>query len=269
MRIEVNEINIDYRDEGSGLPVVFVHAFPLNQTMWDDQVADLRHFCRTITLDLRGFGNSDVPPGPYSMDQMASDVLGLMAALEIEEAALVGLSMGGYVSLAFYRKYSGSVRAMMLADTRASADTHKARESRLNSAKKAETEGASAIADEMGPQLLGPSTLQHKPEIARRVRSMIEANSPAGIAAAQRAMAERMDSTYLLAGIDRPVLIAVGAEDSLTPVAEAEALRNGIPHSRMHVVPSAGHLSNLEQPAEFNRALGEFIRELQRGESTE
>ena len=269
MRMKVNGISIDYRDEGSGLPVVFIHAFPLNQTMWDDQVADLRQFCRTITLDLRGFGNSDVPPGPCSMDQMASDVWGLMTALEIEDAVLVGLSMGGYVSLAFYRNYPGAVLAMMLADTRASADTHTAREKRLSSAKKAESEGASAIADETIPLLLGPSTLQHKPEIAARVRSMVEANSPVGIAAAQRAMAERMDSTYILAGIDRPVLIAVGAEDSVTPVAEAEALRNGIPHSRMQIVPSAGHLSNLEQPAEFNRALGEFIRELQRGESTE
>jgi pimeloyl-ACP methyl ester carboxylesterase len=115
----------------------------------------------------------------------------------------------------------------------------------------------------MIPQLLGTSTLQQKPEIATRVRSMIEANSPAGIAAAQRAMADRMDSTYILAGIDRPVLIAVGDEDSLTPVAEAEALRNGIPHSRMRIIPVAGHLSNLEQPAEFNRILAEFVRELQ------
>src|SRR6185503_16034482 len=121
----------------------------------------------------------------------------------------------------------------------------------------------------MVPLLLGASTLQHKPEIADRVRSMVEANSPSGIAAAQRGMAERMDSTYILAGIDRPVLIAVGAEDSITPVGEAEALRNGIPHSRMRVIPGAGHLSNLEQPVEFNRALGEFIRELQREGSAE
>jgi pimeloyl-ACP methyl ester carboxylesterase len=262
MKIKVNGINIDYRDDGSGLPVVFIHAFPLNQTMWDDQVADLRSFCRTITLDLRGFGNSDAPPGPCSMDLMASDVGGLMTALEIDDAVLVGLSMGGYVSLAFYRNYPGAVRAMMLADTRASADTHKSREKRLNSAKKAESEGATAIADEMVPLLLGPSTLEHKPEIANRVRSIIETNSPAGIAAAQRAMADRMDSTYILAGIDRPVSIIVGDEDSLTPVAEAEALRNGIPHSRMHVIAQAGHLSNLEQPAEFNRVLGAFIREL-------
>ena len=266
MKIEVNGINIDYRDEGTGLAVVLVHAFPLNQTMWDDQISDLKNVCRTITVDLRGFGNSDVPSGPYSMDQMASDVRSLMAALEIEKAVLVGLSMGGYVSLAFYRNYPGAVRAMMLADTRASSDTHTAREKRLTSAKKAETEGASAIANEMVPLLLGTSTIQHKPEIANRVRSMIEANSPAGIAAAQRAMADRMDSTYILAGVDRPVLIVVGAEDLLTPVAEAEALRNGIPHSQMRVIPGAGHLSNLEQPAEFNRALGEFIREVQRAE---
>ena len=197
---------------------------------------------------------------------MALDIRGLMAALEIKDAVLVGLSMGGYISLAFYRNYPGDVRAMILADTRAGADTHDARKRRLNSARKAETEGAAAIADEMIEKLLGPSTIQHRPEVVGRVRSMIEANSPSGIAAAQRAMASRLDSTYILAGIDCPVLIAVGAEDSLTPVAEAEAMRNGIPHSRMVVIPAAGHLSNLEQPAEFNRALAEFIRELRRVE---
>jgi len=126
--------------------VIFIHAFPLNQTMWDDQLVALQNHCRVITLDLRGFGRSDAPPGPYLMDQMAADVRGLMSALDIDRAVLVGLSMGGYVSLSFYRDYPDSVLAMVLADTRASADTHEARERRLKSAAKAEREGARAIA---------------------------------------------------------------------------------------------------------------------------
>jgi pimeloyl-ACP methyl ester carboxylesterase len=263
MKTIVNGISIDYRDEGSGLPVVFIHAFPLNQTMWDDQVAALRDRCRTITLDLRGFGNSDAPPGPYSMDQMAADVCGLLSLLNIEQAVLVGLSMGGYIALAFYRNYPDAVRAMVLADTRASADTHDARRRRINSAEKAEKEGSRAIAGDMVPLLLGHTTIETRPSIVERVREMIQGNSPEGIAGAQRGMSARRDSTYILPGIDTPVLIMVGSEDELTPPEEAESLRSGIPGARLRVVANAGHLSNLEQPEHFNAELIDFIGSLE------
>jgi 3-oxoadipate enol-lactonase len=255
-------MSIDYRDRGAGVPVIFIHAFPLNQTMWDDQLAALHNHCRIITLDLRGFGQSDAPQGPYLMDQMAADVRGLMSVLGIDRAVLVGLSMGGYVSLAFYRNYPDSVRALVLADTRASADTHEARTRRLKSAERAEREGASVIAEDMIPLLLGRTTLESRPSVVERVRTMIEANSPVGIAGAQRGMAERRDSTYILPGIDFPVLIIVGSEDTLTPVAEAEGLGNGIRGARIRVIEGAGHLSNLEQPEEFNAGFTEFIESL-------
>lgn len=264
MQIEINGINIDYRDQGTGLPVIFVHAFPLGQAMWDEQVAALRDHCRVITLDLRGFGESGVPEGLYSMDNMASDIRGLMSALDIDKAVLVGLSMGGYISLAFYRNYPDAILALVLADTRASADTAQGRERRIISAEKAEREGASAIADDMVPLALAPSTISDQPRVVERMRAMVVANSPRGIAAAQRAMAARQDSIYMLAAIDFPVLIIVGSEDKLTPVAESEALRDGIPHARLEVIEGAGHLSNLERPEQFNRALIEFIQSLKR-----
>lgn len=262
MKATINHLNINYRDQGSGEPVIFLHAFPLNQTMWDEQMAALSHHCRTITLDLRGFGGSDVTEAPATMEQMAADVRGLMSALDVERATLVGLSMGGYVALAFYREYPDAVRALALADTRASADTHAARERRLQSAEKAEHEGAAAIADDMVPLLLGQTTQRTRPDIAARVRAMIEGNSPQGISAAQRGMAVRRDSTYILAAIDFPTLVIVGAEDQLTPVAEAESLRDGIRGARLHVIEGAGHLSNIERPAEFNAALTTFIESL-------
>jgi len=258
----LNDITITYSDEGIGLPVIFLHAFPLNQTMWDDQSSELKKHCRVVTLDLRGFGQSSAPPGPYSMDQMAADVRGLMSVLDIEKAVLVGLSMGGYIALAFYRNYPEAVRALVLADTRASADTHEARLRRLKSADKAETVGSKAIADDMVPMLVGRTTLESRASIVERVRSMIEANSPQGIAGAQRAMAARRDSTSILAGVDFPVLIVVGSEDTLTPIAEAENLRNAIPVARLQVIEAAGHLSNLEQPTEFNATLLRFIESL-------
>jgi 3-oxoadipate enol-lactonase len=262
MKVTINHLSINYRDQGSGEPVIFLHAFPLNQTMWDEQVAALSHHCRAITLDLRGFGGSDAGQGPAEMEQMAADVRGLMSALDVERATLVGLSMGGYVGLAFYREYPDAVRALVLADTRASADTHAARERRLQSAEKAEREGAAAIADDMTPLLLGETTRRTRPDVAARVRAMIEANSPQAISAAQRGMAMRRDSTYILAAIDFPTLIIVGAEDRLTPAAEAESLRDGIRGARLRVIEGAGHLSNVERPDEFSAALTEFIESL-------
>ncbi|HJQ70372.1 MAG TPA: alpha/beta hydrolase [Blastocatellia bacterium] len=259
MRIEIDGTNIDYNDAGAGLPVVFIHAFPLNQTMWDEQVAALRSGFRPVTIDLRGFGKSDAPGGAYTVDRMAADVRAVMSALSIERAVIAGCSMGGYVALAFYRNYPGAVRGLLLSDTRASADTEEARERREKSAEKAEREGARAIADDMTPLLLGDTSLAARPEVVERVRRMAESSSPEGIAAAQRGMAARPDSVYMLAGIDRPSLILVGSEDKITGLAEAEALRDGIPRSRLRVIEAAGHLPNLERPAEFNKALTDFL----------
>jgi 3-oxoadipate enol-lactonase len=262
MKTELNGINVEYRDEGAGLPVIFLHAFPLNQTMWDDQVAALRNHCRAISLDLRGFGRSDAPQGPYRMDEMAADVRALMASLNLDKAVFVGLSMGGYIALALYRNYPETFRALVLADTRASADTNEARERRLKSAERAELDGSKAIARDMVPLLLGRSTLENRPSVVQSVQAMIESNTAQGIAGAQRGMAERRDSTYILGCIDFPVLIVVGSEDTLTPVAEAESLRNGIPGARLRVIEGAGHLSNMEQPDQFNTTLIEFIETL-------
>lgn len=263
MKIEVNGINIDCRDEGEGVPVVFIHAFPLNQTMWDEQLTELRGTCRAITFDLRGFGRSGFASGAHSIEHMASDVRGLMNGLGIERAVLVGLSMGGYVTFAFYRSYPECVQALVLADTRSTADTQDARERRIKSAEKAERDGSAAIADDMVPLLLGRSSLGTRPDLISRTREMIEANSPAGIAAAQRAMAARRDSTDLLAEMNLPVLVIVGSEDSLAPTAEGEAMHRAIRSSRLEVIEGAGHLSNLEQPRLFNKALSDFLQPLE------
>jgi pimeloyl-ACP methyl ester carboxylesterase len=259
MKATINGIEIDYRDESAGVPVIFIHAFPLNQRMWDDQFSGLRDRVRAISLDLRGFGNSDAPNGAYSIDEMAADVRGLMTVLEIDRAILVGLSMGGYIALAFFRNHPEAVRGLVLADTRAGADTQEARERRLSSAMKAEREGSRAIGEDMIPLLLGRTTLETRPSVVEKVRAMIEGNSPQGIAGAQRAMAGRRDSMNMLSVIDVPSLIVVGSEDSLTPVAEAERMRGGIRGARLRTIDSAGHLSNLEQPEQFNAALIDFI----------
>jgi pimeloyl-ACP methyl ester carboxylesterase len=210
-------------------------------------------------MDLRGFGRSSFAGSAHSIEQMASDVRGVMHALRIQQAVLVGLSMGGYITFAFFRGYPECVRAMVFADTRATADTSEARERRLKSAEKAGREGSAAIADDMVPLLLGASSLSSRPDLIARTREMIEGNPPSGIAAAQRAMAARRDSTDLLPQINLPVMVIVGSEDTLTPPADARILHRNIKGSRFELIEGAGHLSNLEQPSQFNAALTSFL----------
>ena len=262
MEIEIEGIKINYSDEGEGLPIIFIHAFPLNRTMWDAQVAALRSRFRVITPDLRGFGKSAAPAGPYAMDRMAADVRALMRALSIEQAVIAGCSMGGYVAFAFYRDYPDSTRALVLVDTRAGLDTEEARDRREQSAEKAERLGARAIAGDMTPLLLGSTTEATRPALVQRVRAMIEANSPQGIAAAQRGMAARQDSISLLSQITCPALVIAGSEDRLAGRAEAEAMADKIPGARLRVIEAAGHLPSLERPDEFNKALIEFLESL-------
>lgn len=262
MKKEINGINIHYHEEGEGLPVVFIHAFALNQTMWKEQVAALKNQYRCITLDLRGFGHSDVVEGTTLMSQMASDVRDLMKALSIDKAVLVGLSMGGYVALSFYRYFPEAVSALVLADTRATADTEQGRTNRLLSAEKAVRQGSAVIADETTPKLLGDTTLDTNPDLVKLVHSIQAANSPDGIAAAQRGMAVRADSTELLSQINCPTLVIVGSEDKLTPVAEARVIHQGIDNSKLVVIEKSGHLSNLETPEEFNKVLSAFLESL-------
>jgi pimeloyl-ACP methyl ester carboxylesterase len=194
---------------------------------------------------------------------MARDVAALMDALDIRRAAVGGLSMGGYVTLAFYRRFPLRVRALVLADTRPQADTDEARRNREQQARKALKEGMNAIAEVMLPKALAPTTLREHPERVARVREMIKSTKPAGAAAALRGMAARVDQSDFLPSILAPTLILVGSEDELTPPRDAEFMRREIRGSRLVVIEGAAHLSNIENPVEFNRALKEFLDQLQ------
>jgi pimeloyl-ACP methyl ester carboxylesterase len=252
----VNGIAITYHDEGAGEPLLLIHAFPLNSAMWVRQIAGLAPRCRVIAPDLRGFGETARGSGAASLDQHADDLAGLLDHLSIARALVAGLSMGGYVSFALWRRHRARIAGLVLADTRAGADSDEGRQAREQSARLAEQQGPAAIADQMLPKLLAASA---PTPLRDEVRQVIEANDRAGIAAAQRAMAARPDSTPLLAQIDVPTLVLVGAEDALIPPSEAQALHAGIAGSRLVEIPGAGHLSNLENPEVFNAAVEEFL----------
>ena len=257
----IDDIQMAYTDTGMGRPVVLIHGYPFNRSLWNEQVADLSHSYRVIVPDLRGFGESDASEGPATMDRMAQDVALLLDHLGISRAVIGGLSMGGYVALAFYKQFPSRVRALILADTRAQADTEEGKQTRAQQAEKALAEGMAGIADAMLPKLLTPDTVSKRPEIVKRVRDMMLKTKPEGTAAALLGMAQRDDQTQLLPQISSPALIVVGAEDAITPVADSEKMHNAIAGSRLVVLENAGHVSNLERTEEFNKHLLDFLRE--------
>ena len=252
-------IDIAYEAAGDGPPIVFLHGFPLNRKLWSPQLRALAGFGRCLAPDARGFGQSEVSP-PYTMDQYADDVIALLDSLVVRERAIfVGISMGGYVALALWRRHRQRVRALVLSDTRATADTEEAREKRREVTRTAKGRGSGAIAELLLPGLIGKTTRQRNPTIAAEIRAMITSAPVAGIVGASEAMMARPDSTALLSTIDVPTLVIVGKEDVVTPPEEAEALCAAIPDSEMQIIPKAGHSPCIERPAAFNHTMGEFL----------
>lgn len=214
---------------------------------------------RLVTLDLRGFGESNLQGRISTVEQFADDVAALMDTLGMQQAVLCGLSMGGYAAFAFRRKYPERVRGLVLCDTRPGADTEEAKANREQVARLVEEQGVDALADVQIPKLLSEYTRQHHAEVELRVRQMINVATPDGIAAASRGMAQRADSIDLLATITCPTLVVVGEYDSLTSPAVAQEYARSIPGVQVAIVPQAGHLSNLEQPDAFLEAVRPFL----------
>ena len=256
-------IEIAYEDVGSGPSVVLLHGYPFNRSMWREQVEELRKNHRVIVPDLRGHGESAVTPGPATMESMALDVSLLLETLNISRATIGGLSMGGYVALAFYRLFPLRVRSLVLADTRPQQDTEEAKQNREQQAKKALSEGMEGIADTLLPKVLAPETVAERPDIVGRVREMILGTEPEGAAAALRGMAVRKDNSSFLSRIIAPTLIIVGSKDVLTPVADSQHMHREIGGSRLRIMEGAGHVSNLERPEEFNREMIKFINDVE------
>jgi 3-oxoadipate enol-lactonase len=255
----INNLNLAYTDTGDGRPVVLIHGYPFNRSLWTEQIPALSDTYRVITPDLRGFGDSDASQEISTMDRLAADVAALMDHLEVPRATICGLSMGGYVALAFYKQFASRVRGLVLADTRATPDTEEAKQTREQQAEKALSEGMAGIADAMLPKLLTPETVSKRPEIVKFVRDMMLKTKPEGAAAALRGMAQRDDQTELLAKISVPTLIIVGAEDAITPVADSEKMHHAIAGSRLVVLDHAGHVSNVERTQQFNDELLHFL----------
>ncbi len=251
-------IEIGYDDMGSGDAVVFLHGFPHHRALWASQVAALVDRARCIAPDLRGFGESSVHP-PYSVDQYADDLAALLDSLRIERAVVCGLSMGGYVALAFWRRHRARVRALILMDTRAGNDSAEGRERRDQMIALGRQRGSEAVADAMITGMVGKRTREKCPEVVDDVHRMLESAPVDGVVGALEALRDRPDSTATLATIDVPTLIVVGEDDVLTPPGEAMLLHAGIRGSTLEVIAGAGHVANVERPAAVNHVITEFL----------
>ncbi len=253
-----SSLSLGYTDQGHGPAVAFLHPFPLDSRAWASQVALLAPEHRVVTVDFPGFGTSGPPVPDLTLGSVAASVAALLRELGIFKASVVGLSMGGYIALELAAQEPTLPSRLVLADTRAGTDSKEGAAGRERFAARAEKDGVGWIADEMLPKLLRHAP---DPDVARQVASLIARATPAGVAAAQRAMARRADHGATLEGLRIPVLVLVGGEDVLTPPEESVRMVERLSRGRLEVLPGAGHLSNLEEPELFNRALVSFITE--------
>jgi pimeloyl-ACP methyl ester carboxylesterase len=257
-------MKLAHDDGGSGPVVVLLHGFPLSRAMWQHQRKAIESTHRLIAPDLRGHGESAAPEGVYSMDAMADDVVELLDELRIDQPIVLGgLSMGGYVALSLVCRYPRRVRALMLIDTRAAADTPEAARLREAAAQSVlQANHARSIIETMVPRLFGKSTLEQHPERVGPILAEMEKTSAQGVAGALRGMARRPDRRAELASIKVPTLVMVGQDDVISPVADAREIAEALPDARLEVIPASGHLAPYENPSTANEAMLRFLNNL-------
>ncbi|HUP89984.1 MAG TPA: alpha/beta hydrolase [Longimicrobiales bacterium] len=251
---------MNYREAGAGDPVIFIHGFPFNNTLWQPQLANTPEGWRFIAPDLRGFGETpDDGSKLLAIETFADDVIALMDELGLDQAVLVGLSMGGYVVLDIIKRYPDRVRALVLTATRANADNAEARANRHSLAAASRRSGTRAVIEAMLPHLISAHSRLKMPELIKTVHGMMESTSPETMARALEEMAERKDYVADLANINVSTIIIRGDQDDIIPAAEMETIARSVRGARHEVITLAGHLPNLENPELFNKLLGSFL----------
>jgi len=253
-----------YLDQGKagGRVVIFLHAFPLDHTAWQAQMAALAPEFRTVAFDVRGLGQSELGSGQYTMETYVEDLVQLMDLLEIPQAVLCGLSLGGYIALRCFEKYPERVSALVLSNTRSEADNNQGKLNRAESIFLLQSQGVEAFTRGFVPKFTGKTTQEQHPEVTQKITRMILSQEAAGIVSAQLAMISRTDTGHVLPNIQVPTLVIGVEEDPLIPAEQSKALAEKIPGAEFALIPQAGHMSNLENPEKFNEALLKFLRKL-------
>jgi pimeloyl-ACP methyl ester carboxylesterase len=260
-KITLGDLHLNVVDEGQGRPLLLVHGFPLDHSMWQGQIEGLSKQFRVIAPDLRGFGQSEVSVGTTTMQQFADDLAKLLEAMQVTEPVVFcGLSMGGYIGWQFVARHSNKLAALIVADSRSIADNEKAAAGRLETADKVEKEGSKIVAAAMLPKLFAAAAVQQGAPFVKATEAVMLAAPPSGVAAALRGMAKRPDYTSELAKINVPTLVICGEEDAIAPPAEMQGIAKAIPKAKYVGIAGAGHMAPLEKPAEVNAVIRDFLK---------
>lgn len=260
IEIKIGETIICYDDLGNGeIPIIFIHGFPFNKSSWRPQLEFLQTVHRVIAYDIRGFGKSTAGKADASIDLFADDLIHFMDALQIKTAIVCGLSMGGYILLNAAHRYQERFEGLILCDTQCNADSSEGKEKRYDNIRKIENDGLQEYAIGSLKNLLCKHTFENNPNLVTSVHNTILSSNPKSVTTTLKALAERNDSCSILSEISQMTLIVCGQEDAITPPAKAQFLNEEIKNSSLVLIDQAGHLSNLEQPAEFNEAIEKFI----------
>ncbi|HUK51401.1 MAG TPA: alpha/beta fold hydrolase [Terriglobales bacterium] len=264
MKAEIDDAEIYYIEMGERLApaIVLIHGFPFTHAMWNPQIEFLKSHFRIIAYDIRGHGKSDVGDGQYSLELFVDDLIGLLDHLQLEKVVLCGLSMGGYIALRAIERNPERFRALILCDTTSNADSNEAKLRRAASIKTVKRAGVVPYAQEFLKAVLTPQNIQDKPDLVHTVLSMIESNSSVGICGTLLALAGRTDTTPSLPRIQVPTLILVGEQDKITPPDLSKKMHALIKNSKLQILPNAAHLSNLEEPEEFNEHILDFLKKV-------
>lgn len=263
LMINVNNFDLSYDDVGDGsIPIIFLHGYPFDKTMWKGQLQFLESSYRAIACDIRGFGKSTDEESSFSIDLFGNDLLQFMDKLNIDKAIICGLSMGGYLALNVMKRFPSHFEALILCDTQCIADTFEGKEKRYKVIKEIKTDGVANFNEGFIKNVFHKDSLTNKTELVEQIRSVVYSNSQHSITQGLMALAERSESCSVLESINIPTLIICGREDQVTPLAQSEYMNEHIKGSILHVIDNAGHVSNLEQPEEFNKYLGDFLNDL-------
>ncbi len=257
---EANNLTISYNDVGEGsIPLIFIHGFPFEKSMWKGQLDSLKSSNRAIAYDIRGFGKSTDEITPLSIELFSEDLLSFMDKLNIEKAIICGLSMGGYIAIDAIKRFPKRFEALILCDTQCIADSAEVKENRYKTIEQIKLDGTSEFNEKFVKSIFHPDSLNNKTELVENLKSIVFANSGEIIIAGLTALAERLETCSILKTIHIPTLIICGREDKVTPVAQSEYMQGHIEGAGLKIIDNAGHVSNLEQPDEFNKCLHDFL----------
>jgi pimeloyl-ACP methyl ester carboxylesterase len=252
-----------FEDRGEGDPILFIHGFPLDHSMWRHQIEHFSATHRILAPDLRGFGGSTASTGVVTMAQFADDMAGLLDAIgETRKVVVCGLSMGGCIALQFAERHPLRLRGLILCDARAAADSPEAAAGREATADRVLKEGVGFLPPTYIPRLFSGKTQQERPSVVEDITRVIAGANAVGVAAAGRGLGRRSDMNWFLPTIPCPVLSIVGAEDVISTPEEMRAYTTTIPNSRFVEIPDVGHMSPLESPEAVNDAIGAFLQSL-------